>query len=46
MSTQEAKDRMELLTCVGCKQLVRQTATWKHLAAAIGRIPGSQAEGS
>jgi hypothetical protein len=45
MSTQEAKDRMELLTCVGHKQLVRETAKWKHLTTAIGRILGSPAEG-
>jgi DNA-binding PadR family transcriptional regulator len=40
------KARFCSLTCVGRKQLVRETTKWKQLATAIGRIPGSKAEGS
>ena len=40
------KARFYSLTCVGRKLLVRETTKWKQLATAIGRIPGSKAEGS
>jgi len=45
-SANHRKTRFFRLTCVGGKQLVRETRKGKHLAAAGGRILGSQAEGS
>jgi PadR family transcriptional regulator, regulatory protein PadR len=45
-SSNNRKARFYSLTTVGRKQLVNETTKWKRLAAAIGRILGSQDEGS
>ncbi|MGB8475938.1 MAG: PadR family transcriptional regulator [Candidatus Acidiferrum sp.] len=45
-STNNRKARFYSLTSAGRRQLVRETTKWKRLAAAIGRILGSKAEGS
>ncbi|SRR5216683_233339 len=45
-SSNNRKARFYSLTSAGRKQLVRETAKWKRLTAAIGRILGSQAERS
>jgi PadR family transcriptional regulator PadR len=45
-SLNNRKARFYSLTSAGRKQLVRETTKWKRLAAAIGRILGSEAEGS
>ena len=45
-STNNRKARFYSLTPAGREQLVRETTKWKRLAAAIGRILGSEAEGS
>lgn len=43
-SVNNRKARFYSLTTAGRKQLVRETTKWKRLAAAIGRILGSQTE--
>ena len=45
-STNNRKARFYSLTSAGRRQLVRETTKWQRLAAAIGRILGSKAEGS
>ena len=45
-STNNRKARFYSLTSAGRRQLVKETTKWKRLAAAIGRILGSKAEGS
>ena len=45
-SSNNRKARFYSLTSAGRKQLVKETARWKRLTAAIGRILGSEAEGS
>jgi PadR family transcriptional regulator PadR len=45
-STNNRRARFYSLTSAGRRQLVRETSKWKRLAAAIGRILGSKAEGS
>src|SRR5437763_16916745 len=45
-SANNRKARFYSLTPAGRKQLVRETAKWKRLAAAIGRILGRGAEES
>jgi PadR family transcriptional regulator PadR len=45
-SLNNRKARFYSLTSAGRKQLVRETTKWKRLTAAIGRILGSEAEGS
>ena len=45
-SRNNRKARFYSLTPSGRKQLVKETTKWKRLAAAIGRILGSEAEGS
>src|SRR6266853_1655185 len=45
-SSNNRKARFYTLTAVGRRQLVKETAKWKRLATAIGRILGSQAERS
>ena len=44
-STNNRKARFYSLSSAGRRQLVRETTKWKRLAAAIGRILGSKAEG-
>src|SRR5438034_10583222 len=44
-STNNRKARFYSLTSAGRKQLVKETAKWKRLAAAIGRILGPAKEG-
>ena len=44
-SSNNRKARFYSLTAVGRKQLVKETARWKRLAAAIGRILGPAKEG-
>src|SRR2546421_2157444 len=44
-SANNRKARFYSLTAAGRKQLVRETTKWKRLAAAIGRILGTEAEG-
>lgn len=41
-SSNNRKARFYSLTAAGRKQLVRETAKWKRLTAAIGRILGSE----
>jgi PadR family transcriptional regulator, regulatory protein PadR len=45
-SVNNRKARFYSLTSAGRKQLVRETTKWKRLTAAIGRVLGSEAEGS
>src|SRR3984957_707138 len=45
-SSNNRKARFYSLTAAGRKQLVKETTKWKRLAAAIGRILSSKAEGS
>src|SRR5208282_2341233 len=45
-SANNRKARFYSLTAAGRKQLLKETTKWKRLAAAIGRILGSEAEGS
>ena len=42
-SANNRRARFYSLTTAGRKQLLKETATWKRLAAAIGRILGSEA---
>jgi transcriptional regulator len=42
-STNNRKARFYKLTRPGCKQLVKETAKWRRLAAAIGRVLGPEA---
>ena len=42
-STNNRKARFYTLTSAGRKQLVRETTKWRRLAAAIGRVLGSEA---
>ena len=44
VSANNRKARFYLLTAAGRRQLVRETAKWKRLAAAIGRILEPQAK--
>ena len=44
-SSNNRKARFYSLTAAGRKQLVKETAKWKRLAAAIGRILGPAKEG-
>jgi transcriptional regulator len=44
-SANNRKARYYSLTSTGRKQLVKETAKWKRVAAAIGRVLGSEAEG-
>jgi transcriptional regulator, Acidobacterial, PadR-family len=44
-STNNRRARFYTLTKVGRKQLGRETTKWRRLAAAIGRVLGSEAEG-
>src|SRR5215467_1857837 len=44
-STNNRKARFYSLTAAGRRQLVKETTKWKRLAAAIGRVLGSKAEG-
>jgi PadR family transcriptional regulator PadR len=44
-SANNRKARFYTLTAAGRKQLVKETAKWERLAAAIGRILRHQAEG-
>jgi PadR family transcriptional regulator, regulatory protein PadR len=46
VSSNNRKARFYSLTAAGRKQLVRETTKWKRLAAAIGRILGSEAKGN
>ncbi|MHB8502143.1 MAG: PadR family transcriptional regulator [Candidatus Acidiferrales bacterium] len=46
ISANNRKARFYSLTSAGRKQLVRETTKWKRLAAAIGRILGSEAKRS
>jgi len=41
-STNNRKARFYSLSAVGRKQLVKETAKWKRLAAAIGRVLGPE----
>ncbi len=43
-SENNRKARFYALTAAGRKQLVRETAKWRRLATAIGRILGPEAE--
>jgi len=43
-STNNRKARFYRLTRLGRRQLVKETAKWRRLAAAIGRILGSEAQ--
>ncbi|HKW55797.1 MAG TPA: PadR family transcriptional regulator [Candidatus Acidoferrum sp.] len=43
-SSNNRKARFYSLTSAGRKQLVKETTKWKRLAAAIGRILGSEAK--
>src|SRR6266851_2629186 len=43
-SSNNRKARFYSLTTAGRKQLVRETARWRRLAAAIGRILGPEAK--
>ena len=43
VSSNNRKARFYTLTSVGRKQLSRETAKWQRLAAAIGRVLGSEA---
>jgi len=45
-SANNRKARFYSLTAAGRKQLVKETARWERLAAAIGRILGREAEES
>ena len=45
ISSNNRKARFYSLTAGGRKQLVKETAKWKRLAAAIGRILGPAKEG-
>ena len=45
-SSNNRKARFYSLTSAGRKQLVKETAKWKRLTAAIARILGLEAEGS
>ena len=45
ISTNNRKARFYTLTAAGRKQLVKETAKWKRLAAAIGRILDPAKEG-
>jgi len=45
-SSNNRKARFYSLTASGRKQLVRETTKWRRLTLAIGRILGSEAEGS
>jgi transcriptional regulator len=45
-SRNNRKARFYSLTSTGRKQLVKETTKWKRLAAAIGRILGSEVERS
>jgi PadR family transcriptional regulator PadR len=45
-SSNNRKARFYSLTTAGRKQLVRETARWRRLAAAIGRILGPEAKRS
>src|SRR5437588_6530790 len=45
ISSNNRKARFYSLTASGRKQLVKETAKWKRLAAAIGRILGPAKEG-
>lgn len=45
-SRNNRKARFYSLTSLGRKQLVKETTKWKRLAAAIGRILGSEVERS
>ena len=45
-SSNNRKARFYWLTSAGRKQLVKETTKWKRLAAAIGRILGSDVERS
>jgi PadR family transcriptional regulator, regulatory protein PadR len=45
-SSNNRRARFYALTAAGRRQLVRETTKWKRLAAAIGRILGSEAKGS
>ena len=44
-STNNRRARFYTLTKAGRKQLGRETTKWRRLAAAIGRVLGSEAEG-
>ena len=44
VSTNNRKARFYKLTKLGRKQLVRETAKWERVAAAIGRILGANAQ--
>ena len=46
VSSNNRKARFYSLTAAGRKQLVRETTKWKRLTAAIGRVLGSEVEGS
>ena len=43
-STNNRKARFYRLTRLGRRQLVKETAKWRRLAAAIGRVLGSKAQ--
>jgi PadR family transcriptional regulator, regulatory protein PadR len=43
-STNNRKARFYRLTRLGRRQLVKETAKWRRLAAAIGRVLGSEAQ--
>jgi len=43
-STNHRKARFYRLTRLGRRQLVKETAKWRRLAAAIGRVLGSEAQ--
>ena len=43
-STNNRKARFYKLTRLGRRQLVKETAKWRRLAAAIGRVLGSEAQ--
>ena len=45
-SSNNRKARFYSLTSAGRRQLVKETTKWRRLTAAIGRILGSEAEGS
>jgi transcriptional regulator len=45
ISTNNRKARFYTLTKAGRKQLGRETTKWRRLAAAIGRVLGSEAKG-
>lgn len=46
VSANNRKARFYLLTSAGRRQLVKETTKWKRLTVAIGRILGSEAQGS